>query len=88
MTDKDKKQKKERDSVTLDAPGDPKNVGKSLGRHGESISKRDHESGHKAAGKQGGTDRPVGTSTARDSTGIDPEDPIDPKSPNVKRGGG
>jgi hypothetical protein len=88
MTDKRKEQKKERDSVTLDEPGDPKNVGKSLGRHGESITKRDHEPGNQDTGSKGKTDRPVGKSTARDSTGIDPKDPIDPKSPNVKRGGG
>ena len=32
-----------------------------------------------------GADRPTGTSTARDSTGINPEDenPIDPNSPNL-----
>lgn len=28
-------------------------------------------------------DRPEGKSTGRDSTGINPEDPIDPKSPNL-----
>jgi hypothetical protein len=84
----DKEQKKDRDSVTLDEPGDPKNVGRSLGRHGESISKRDDEPGHEASGTKGKSDRPVGKSSARDSTGIDPQDPIDPDSPNVKRGGG
>ncbi|MEP7065931.1 MAG: hypothetical protein ABI889_07870 [Gemmatimonadota bacterium] len=88
MTDKNKQQKKERNSVTLDEPGDPKNVGKSLGRHGETVAKEDHEHGKGASGPKGNTGRTAGTSTARDSTGVDPQEPIDPESPNVKRGGG
>ena len=47
-----------------------------------------HLQGKGETGVKGGTNRPVGKSTARDSTGIDPQDPIDPNSPNVKRGGG
>ncbi|GAC1397078.1 MAG: hypothetical protein NVSMB65_16140 [Chloroflexota bacterium] len=31
-----------------------------------------------------GAGRPTGTSTARDSTSIDPQDPIDPESPNLR----
>jgi len=32
---------------------------------------------------KGESGRPTGKSTGRDSTGINPEDPIDPKSPNL-----
>jgi hypothetical protein len=34
------------------------------------------------AGRQGESGRPVGASSARDRTGVDPQDPIDSSSPN------
>ncbi len=34
------------------------------------------------------TDRPSGTSTAEDHTGVDAQDPIDPDSPMLQAGGG
>lgn len=37
-------------------------------------------------GTHGKSQRPTGTSTARDRTGIDPQDPIDDSSPNLQRG--
>ncbi|MDQ6747558.1 MAG: hypothetical protein M3010_05560 [Candidatus Dormibacteraeota bacterium] len=30
-----------------------------------------------------GADRPAGGSTARDATGVNPQEPIDPESPNL-----
>jgi len=67
---------------------DPKDVGESQTRRGEDIVKDEgKEAGRHDAGTQGPTERPVGTSTARDSTGIDPQDPIDEKSPNLQPGG-
>jgi hypothetical protein len=38
------------------------------------------------AGRQGESGRPVGGSTARDRTGVDPPDPIDSSSPNHQTG--
>jgi hypothetical protein len=40
-----------------------------------------HEGGAETHGQSG---RPVGGSTARDRTGIDPQDPIDSNSPNLQ----
>ena len=58
----------ENESVTTNQPGDPKNVGKSVQREGQNVKKGE---------------RPKGGSTGRDSTGIDPKDPIDPDSPHL-----
>ncbi len=56
----------------------PKDAGKSQTRSGEDVVKHEgKEPGRKDAGTQGKTERPVGTSTARDATGIDPQDPDD-----------
>ena len=54
----------------------PKGVGDSDSRRGENESKGDKESGRHDTGAQGGANRPTGTSTARDVTGVDPQDPI------------
>jgi len=78
----------DRESVTRDEDGNPEKVGKSTTRRGEDVSKQQHEAGRKDLGTKGKSDRPVGTSTARDSTGVDPQDPIDEESPNLRRGGG
>ena len=79
--------KKDHDTVIKREDGNPKAVGKSSQRGGGEVAMHGKEAGRKdsPAGKGG---RPVGTSTARDSTGIDPQDPIDPKSPPLARGGG
>jgi len=52
-------------------------------RKGEEI-KRDEgkEEGRHDTGKTG-ADRPSGGSTGRDSTRVNPQDPIDPKSPKM-----
>ncbi|MGH2534869.1 MAG: hypothetical protein ACRDJW_21625 [Thermomicrobiales bacterium] len=61
----------------------PEDVGESITRRGEDIVKEEgKEAGREDAGMQGPTERPVGTSTARDSTGIAPQEPIDEESPD------
>ena len=61
------------DSVTKDEKGHPKNVGKSTTRRGEDVVKKDgKEPGRYEVGEKG-ADRPVGKSTLRDVTGIDPK---------------
>jgi hypothetical protein len=63
------------DSVTKDEPGDPKNVGKSTTGRGEDVVEKDgKEPGRYEVGEQG-ADRPVGKSTPRDQTGINPGKP-------------
>ncbi len=75
------------DSVTEHEAGSPGNAGKSTTRRGEDVAKDEgKEAGRHDAGTEGPTQRPVAKSTARDSTGIDPEDPIDPASPNLRTG--
>ena len=51
----------------------PKGVGISTTRRGEDVVEEDGEDGRHRTGTQGESQRPVGTSTARDSTGIDPQ---------------
>jgi hypothetical protein len=53
----------------------PQGVGTSTTRRGEDVVTDDGEDGRHRTGTQGQSGRPVGTSTARDSTGIDPQEP-------------
>ncbi|MEO5940850.1 MAG: hypothetical protein ABIZ72_07675, partial [Candidatus Limnocylindrales bacterium] len=46
----------------------------SITRRGEDVDKQEQEAGRHDTGNQGPTDRPTGTSTARDFTGVDPQD--------------
>ena len=60
-------------------PGTPHGVGESTSRRGEDIRDEDGvEAGRQPEVGTSGADRPYGKSTARDATGIDPQDPIDP----------
>jgi hypothetical protein len=61
------------DSVTRDEPGDPKNVGKSTTRRGEDIVERDGKEPGRYEVEEQGAGRPVGKSTMRDQTGVDPK---------------
>jgi len=54
---------------------------KSESRSGEEVSNSEQEHGRHDTGTQGSTDRPVGESTARDYTGVDPQDPITKDDP-------
>lgn len=53
----------------------------SMTRRGEDIAANEKEAGRHDTGTQGETERPTGTSTARDFTSIDPQDPKDGGSP-------
>lgn len=46
----------------------------SMTRRGEDVSKQEQEAGRHDTGSQGPTERPTGTSTARDFTGVDPKE--------------
>ena len=75
----------DRESVTKQEGGGPKNVGKSTTRSGEELRQKEgKEAGRHDAGTKGPTARPKGTSSMRDSTGIDPQDPIDDTSPHLQ----
>ena len=53
----------------------PGGVGTSTTRRGEDVVGEDGQDGRHRTGTQGESRRPVGESTARDSTGIDPQEP-------------
>jgi hypothetical protein len=59
----------------------PLGVGGSITRRGEDVVEDDGEDGRQTTGAQGQTQRPVGTSTSRDSTGIDPQEADGPTMP-------
>jgi hypothetical protein len=70
-------------------PDDPRlpsdQVGESMTARAEDIAGRDGpEEGRHDTGTQGESQRPTGTSTADDATSVDPQDPIDPDSPNLR----
>lgn len=50
-------------------------VGTSMTRGGEDVAKEEGGSGRRTTGTKDESQRPVGESTARDSTGIDPQEP-------------
>ena len=54
-------------------------VGASVSRRGEEIGGRDKRT-------KGESRRPVGTSTARDSSAVDPQEPMDDDSPTMPSG--
>ena len=69
MASNEKSRKGDSDSVTRDEPGHPKNVGKSAGRRGENVVKREgKEPGRYDHKEKDG--RVVGKSTPRDVSGI------------------
>jgi hypothetical protein len=59
----------------------PLGVGTSTTRRGEDVVAEEGEDGRRTTGTQGESQRPVGTSTPRDSTGIDPQDSGGPAMP-------
>lgn len=62
-------------------PADPGTPIESTTRRAEDIAKDEQEAGREETGTEGATERPTGTSTARDYTGVDPKDPVDGGSP-------
>ncbi len=82
------------DPGTPNEPGAPtsapgaEHVGDQDSRRGEDVSDEEgKEAGRDDAGTQGPTGRPVGTSDARDSTGVDPQEPITDSPPMGGQGG-
>jgi hypothetical protein len=62
------------DEVTSDAPKSAAGVGESSSRRGEDIVDEDgKEAGRRDSGTKSASERPVGVSDARDSTGVDPQ---------------
>jgi hypothetical protein len=59
----------------------PLDVGTSTTRRGEDVVEEDGEDGRHRTGTQGESQRPVGSSTPRDSTGINPQDTSGPTMP-------
>ncbi len=52
-------------------------------RKGEDIIKEEGKEPGRYDTEETGAGRPAGKSTARDSTSINPQDPVDPKSPKL-----
>jgi len=66
-----------------------KGVGESQTRRGEDVEGDEgKEPGRHDAGTTGHVQRPAGTSTARDVTGVGPQDPIGEDGPDASKGGG
>jgi hypothetical protein len=74
----------EEDSVTDPGDGAPERAGKPGRPRGEAERARNREPGRQDVPPKGPTRRPRGKSSARDSTSIDPQNPIDPQSPNLR----
>jgi hypothetical protein len=74
------------DSVTVRGAGHPEYSGKSITRRGEDVPKQLSEAGRYATKPARPGERPGGKSRARDSTGVRPQDPIDPRMPNLRTG--
>jgi len=53
------------------------------GKGEEKVKSQGKEPGRKDTGTTGKASRPKGKSTARDSTGINPKEPVDPQSPHL-----
>ena len=71
------------DSDTDMNPDGPFGTGDSENRSAEDVASGESEAGRHDTGTQGQTDRPTGESTMRDSTSIDPKEPIDEDSPTL-----
>jgi len=56
----------------------PDGVGTSITRGAEEVAKQEAEPGRQDTGTQGASQRPTGTSTERDVTGVDPQAPTVP----------
>lgn len=63
------------EEVTGDVPDSPKGVGPSPSRGGEQVAREDgKEPGRVDSGNEHASERPTGTSDARDATGVHPQD--------------
>jgi hypothetical protein len=64
-------------------PGSPFGVGESTNRRGEEIAAKEAK---EPEGYKGASQRPYGKSEAEDATGVAPQDPKHPDSPNLPPG--
>lgn len=64
------------------SPSGPHGVDKGGQRGGEEVA-AEQEAGRHDTGDQGSTGRPTGESSMRDSTSVDPQEPIDDDSPTL-----
>jgi len=65
----------------------PAGTGQSSTRRAEDVARQEgKEPGQYDTGTQGESERPTGESSARSSTGVDPQDPIDEESPTLGTG--
>lgn len=65
----------------------PEGVGESKTRRGEDVAEQEgKETGRYDSGVAGVAQRPYGGSTMRDSTGVDPQEPIDEDMPDLQTG--
>ena len=76
------------DSVTKDEPGHPENVGKSMTGRGEDVVKKHGKEPGRYEAREKGAARPVGKSTLRDQTGVDPKKLAGESSTDSPKGGG
>jgi len=73
------------DSVTVRGKGHPEYSGKSVTPRGEEMrTRKGPEPGRYDVGKKGHPDREGGKSTARDVSGVRPQDPVDDTMPNLR----
>jgi len=72
------------DSVTVRGAGHPEYSGKSVSKRAEEYAREGLEPGRYRTKPARRGERPGGKSTARDSTGVDPKDPIDRRMPNLR----
>lgn len=73
-------------SATDTSAESPLGVGVSTTKRGEDVAKDESESGREDLGTKGKSDRPVGTASPEDSTGVDPQGTIDDDMPNMVSG--
>jgi len=71
------------DSDTDMHPDGPHGTGDSETRSAEDVAGGEQEAGRHDTGTDGQTGRPTGESTMRDSTSVDPQEPIDEDSPTL-----
>lgn len=64
---------------TPDPPEPSHQPGTSRGE--KKVEEEGKQTGRQTTGTTGEAKRPTGKSTAKDSTGINPKDPVDPESP-------
>ncbi len=61
----------------------PPGTGESISQSGEDTARDEAEPGGVDFGKRGVSQRPSGGGTARKTSSIDPQEPIDDESPNL-----